>query len=94
VNNTAQKPADPEDNIEPWQVHLARNPSYFASLQATFGRVLFYSPSAWWWLVSAHLKAALVGLLVVPLLTLFWVITTLGLVVAGLVGFLTKPKTP
>jgi hypothetical protein len=77
---------------EPWEVRLARNPSYLASLQATVGRVLFYSPSAWWWLVSTHLKAVLVGVVAVPLLTLLWLVMTVGLTLAGLGGCVTRPE--
>jgi hypothetical protein len=79
---------------QPWHVHLARNPSYLASLKTTFGTVLFYSPSALWWLVSVHFKALLVSLLVIPVMTVFWLVVTLGLILAGLAGFVTKPRTP
>ena len=77
---------------EPWEVRLGRNPSYVASLQATFGRVLFYCPTALWCLIAPHLKAALVSLLMIPLLVLVWAVSTVLATAAGLVGWILHPS--
>lgn len=79
-------------NVEPWVVRIRRNPNWFASLDTTARRVLFYAPSAWWWLVGQPLKAALAGLVTVPALTAFWLITTSSLVVLGVAGFVSDPE--
>lgn len=76
---------------EAWIVHVRRNPSWSASVQTMLKRVIYYGPSSWWWLVGAPLKALLSASVVVPALTIFWMICTCGLFILGVAGFITEP---
>lgn len=76
---------------EPWVALLKRNPSYASSLKTTARRVVFYGPSAWWWLVGPLVKLVLLAIPQLLFLTAMWVVTTLVLLVAGLCGFVTAP---
>jgi len=78
---------------ESWTVHVRRNPSWVASVRTTLKRVVYYGPSSWWWLVGPPLRALLSAIVVVPALTVFWVICTCGLLLLGMAGFVTEPES-
>ena len=79
---------------EVWVVHVRRNPSWAASIRTTFKRVIYYGPSSWWWLVGPPLRGLLSALVVVPALTIFWLLSTCCLFAAGMCGFITEADEP
>ncbi len=77
---------------EAWTIRIRRNPSWLDSVRVTLVRVIFYGPSAWWWLVGSSVKALLTASVIIPAMKALWILNTVWLVILGLAGFVTEPE--